>query len=110
MEKNIKEAVTKQSYEYLARTFGAVLLEEENAYSYVKGNEVLLCCFVFPDQQLRRKAIGSAYGIDFPKVKLMFIMDSGTGEIFARACDGELRGITYESLMEITKAPDWWID
>ena len=110
MKKSIKNAVIKRACGYLARTFGAVLLEKENGYPYVKDNEDLLGCFAFPDEALRRKAIGSAYGIDFPEVKLMLIMDSGTGEIYARACEGELRGITYESIMEITKTPNPLID
>lgn len=110
MKKSIKNAVIKRACGYLARTFGAVLLEKENGYPYVKDNEDLLGCFAFPDEALRRKAIGSAYGIDFPEVKLMLIIDSGTGKIYARACEGELRGISHESLMEITKMPDSWID
>ena len=33
-------------------------------------------------------------------------MDSGTEEIYARACEGKLRGISHELLMEIMKVSD----
>ena len=50
MKKSIKNAVIKRACGYLAKTFGAVLLEDENGYPYVKDNEDLLGCFVFPDE------------------------------------------------------------
>lgn len=84
----------KKVAEYLNREFGAALLVEQQGLPYVDEQEKLICCFSFPDGNLRKQVIGNT-SKDFPDIKLLFICNLENQEIFSRVCQGEARGISW---------------
>lgn len=80
--------------------YGAKRISDTEGIPYTDVNEKLICCFAFPDETLRKKAIGGDGDTcpRFPELKLLFLCDTETGEIFTRVCQGEARGIPWETI------------
>lgn len=94
------------------KNYGGVLIPKEECISFLKQDEILLCGFAFPDDTLRSKVIGRSHeDISlFPNLKMLFIYDLENKEIFNRVCQGEARGISWETIDGICKGLERGMD
>lgn len=101
----LSEAI-KEVTEYMFKNYGAVLAPEESCNLCLDENEKLLCGFVFPDDMMRSKVIGRKIEdvTLFPDMTMLFIYNLDSGEIYNRVCQGEARGIPWETIDMLCKS------
>lgn len=95
----------KKIENFLQEQYGAKLISNDEGIQYIDEHEKLLCCFSFPNTKLREYVIGKKGKIHslFPDMKMMFIYDIENCEVFNRICQGEARGIPWETIEMLCK-------